>query len=95
MADQPPDRVGVVRTLKLGSTLKRQPDGSYELDLREPGAHKTAAVFGAKLTTVSASITPSLDRYIETAAIPQGGYLFHARSNAALQQDAGLCRCRL
>eukprot|EP00966_Prymnesium_polylepis_P288097 6654091-Prymnesium_polylepis.1 len=45
LADQPPDRVGVVRTLQLGSTLRvrRKPDGSYELDLSEPGAHKTAA----------------------------------------------------
>ena len=33
LADQPPDRVGVLRTLKLGGSLKRKPDGSYELDL--------------------------------------------------------------
>jgi integrase len=38
-------------------------------------------VFGATRTTVSASITPCLDRYIKIAAIPQGGYLFHARNN--------------
>ena len=36
----PPDRVGVVRTLKLGHTLKRVGRG-YDLDLSMPGLHKT------------------------------------------------------
>ena len=67
LADQPPDRVGVVRSLKLGGTLKRKPDGQYELDLGEPGAHKTSAVFGATRTSVNDSITPWLDRYITLA----------------------------
>ena len=78
LADQPPDRVGVVRTLKLGATLKRKDDGSYELDLSQPGAHKTAAIFGATRTTINASITPWLDRYIKLAGIQDGGFLFHA-----------------
>ena len=81
LADQPPDRVGIVRSLKLGTTLKRKPDGSYELDLREPGAHKTSAVFGPSCTTMNASITPCLDSYIELAQIPDGGYLFHDRND--------------
>lgn len=78
LADQPPDRVGVVRTLKLGGSLKRKLDG-YQLDLSEPGAHKTAAVFGATRTDINASITPWLDDYIELATIQDGGYLFHKR----------------
>ena len=78
LADQPPDRVGVTRTLQLGSTLKRKDDGSYELDLSQPGAHKTAAIFGATRTTINASITPWLDRYIKLAGIHDGGFLFHA-----------------
>jgi len=78
LADQPPDRVGVTRTLQLGSTLKRKDDGSYELDLSQPGAHKTAAIFGATRTTINTSITPWLDRYIELAGIQDGGFLFHA-----------------
>jgi integrase len=78
LADQPPDRVGVTRTLQLGSTLKRKDDCSYELDLSQPGAHKTAAVFGATRTTINASITPWLDRYIKLAGIQDGGFLFHA-----------------
>ena len=81
LADQPPDRVGVTRTLQLGSTLKRKDDGSYELDLSQPGAHKTAAIFGATRTTINASITPWLDRYIKLAGIQDGGFLFHAPGN--------------
>jgi hypothetical protein len=82
LADQPPDRVGVTRQLRLGYTLKRKADGAgYELDLSEPGCHKTSAVFGATRTTINASITPWLTKYISGYAIPLGGYLFHARGN--------------
>ena len=81
LADQPPDRVGVVRTLRLGGSLKRKPDGSYELDLSEPGAHKTSAVFGATRTSINASISPWLDRYVAAAEIPADGFLFHARGD--------------
>ena len=81
LADQPPDRVGVTRTLQLGRTLKRKDDGSYELDLSQPGAHKTAAIFGATRTTINASITQWLDRYIKLAGIQDGGFLFHAPGN--------------
>ena len=78
LADQPPDRVGVTRTLQLGATLKRKDDGSFELDLSQPGLHKTAATFGATRTAITATITPWLDRYIELAGIQDGGFLFHA-----------------
>jgi hypothetical protein len=81
LADQPPDRVGVIRTLRLGGSLKRKPDGSYELDLSEPGAHKTSSIFGATRTSINASISPWLDRYIESADIPADGFLFHARGD--------------
>ena len=82
LADQPPDRVGVVRTLKLGCSLKKL-DGGYQLDLSEPGSHKTSAAFGATKTTINASITPWLDDYIELAAIPDGGFLFHKRGDTS------------
>ena len=81
LADQPPDRVGVVRLLKLGASLKRKANGIYELDLSKPGAHKTSAVFGATRTSINASITPWLDRYIKLASIPPGGYLFHSKGD--------------
>ena len=76
LADQPPDRVGVTRTLILGSSLKVKKGGGYELDLNE-GAHKTSSLFGPSRTTLNASITPWLDRYIKLALIPNGGHLFH------------------
>jgi hypothetical protein len=81
LADQPPDRVGVLRTLKLGGSLKRKPDSSYELDLSDPGAHKTSATFGATRTTINESITPWLDLYMQAAAITDGCFLFHAPGN--------------
>ena len=74
-------RVAVTRTLKLGSSLKRRNDGSYELDLSQPGAHKTSAVFGPTKTTLCASIAPWLDDYIETFSLSIGCYLFHAKGN--------------
>ena len=77
LADQPPDRVGVTRSLILGSSLKVKEGGGYELDLSEPGAHKTSSLFGATRTTLNASVTPWLDRYIKLALIPNGGHLFH------------------
>ena len=40
----PPDRVGVYRQLKLGESLKPLGEGSYQVDLSERGAHKTAAI---------------------------------------------------
>ena len=39
----PPDRVGVYRRLRLGSTLKMLDGVSYQIDLSERGAHKTCA----------------------------------------------------
>ena len=42
----PPDRVGVVRKLRLTMTLKRSSDGGYELDLTQMRAHKSARFHG-------------------------------------------------
>ena len=81
LADQPPDRVGVTRTLRLGHTLKMTPSGGYELDLSEPGLHKTSAVFGATKTSINSSLEPSLDSYIELFDIQPGGYLFARRGD--------------
>ena len=81
LADQPPDRVSVTRTLQLGVTLKRKVDGSYELDLSQPGAHKTSAIFGPTKTKLSASVSHWLDTYIELFDIPSSGYLFHSKGD--------------
>ena len=79
---QPPDRVGVVRKLRLGATLKSSPSGmSFELDLTAPNAHKTSAFYGPTCTSVSKMIFPWLRRYLDatglrerTAELP---YIFH------------------
>ena len=91
LADQPPDRVGVVRTLKLGSTLKRKPDGSYELDLSEPGAHKTSSVFGATRTTVSASITQPVEESGVPCTRAAAGHLEHPDARDGCARDCSAC----
>ena len=64
---QPPDRVGVLRLLRLGETLKRTHSG-FELDLTQPGSHKTSAIFGPSRTTISKAIAAWIDSYISTVA---------------------------
>ena len=52
----PPDRVGVARKLQLGVTLEPTAGGGgFELDLRTPDAHKTAALFGPSPPPVPAA----------------------------------------
>jgi hypothetical protein len=73
----PPDRVGVYRQLKLGSTLKS--DGSaYKLDLAERTAHKTSEVFGPTRTTVTAAVAARLDALVKLDRLQCGEFLFHA-----------------
>jgi hypothetical protein len=79
-SDQPPDRVGVLRTLQLGSTLCKR-NGVWMLSLSEPELHKTSKLFGAQTTELNASVVEWLDRYLELTSIPNGGYLFHAKSD--------------
>ena len=79
LTHQPPDRVGVCRLLKLGGTLKRTPAGGFELDLSEPGDHKTIAAFGPSLTTVPEAIAKALKAHLALSAVPEsGGYVFSA-----------------
>jgi hypothetical protein len=78
---QAPDRVGVTRLLKLGTTLVRAEDGGFQLDLSQPGDHKTIATFGPSITTVPATITSALKKHIALAAVPHSGYIFAASGN--------------
>jgi hypothetical protein len=72
----PPDRVGVYRQLQLGRTLK--PVGErYIVDLSEPGAHKTSAIFGPSRTTVSESVAFHIKTLIDLDRLQPGEYLFH------------------
>jgi len=84
----PPDRVGVYRQLKLGSTLKSD-GGSYKLDLTERNAHKTSEVFGPTRTTVTAAVAARLDALVKLDELQRGDFLFHASDRrAALSPSA-------
>ena len=81
LTHQAPDRVGVWRCARLGGTLKHAANGGLQLDLSEPGDHKTIAAFGPSITTVPAAITAALKRHIALAAVPHMGYVFSASGN--------------
>ena len=72
----PPDRVGVYRLLQLGSSLKANDDG-FQMDLSEPGAHKTAAIFGPTRTTITPSVAERITHLIAADTLAVGEYLFH------------------
>ena len=65
----PPDRVGVARQLQLGVTLKPTAGGGFELDLRTPDAHKTAAIFGPSTTAVPAAACALLRAWLAAAGL--------------------------
>ena len=64
----PPDRVGVARKLQLGGTLKPTAAG-FELDLRTPDAHKTAALFGPSTTPVPRAACALLRAWLAAARL--------------------------
>ena len=81
----PPDRVGVARKLQLGVTLKPTTTsaagggGGFELDLRTPDAHKTAALFGPSTSPVPAAACALLRAWLAEAglaAAAAGPYVF-------------------
>ena len=74
----PPDRVGVYRLLKLGSTLKATEDGGYQVELNEAGQHKTSAVFGATCTTLPTSVAAAIDALVSIDELVRGDCLFHS-----------------
>ena len=55
----PPDRVGVIRRLRVGATLVKEGTG-YVIDLTK-FKHKTSKFYGPVKTSVSKLITPYLD----------------------------------
>ena len=74
----PPDRVGVYRQLKLGSTLKIVGD-RVQIDLSERGAHKTAAIFGPSRTTLTATVATRIRDLVNLDALQPDEYLFHGK----------------
>ena len=68
----PPDRVGVARKLQLGGSLKPiagSAAGYFELDLRTPDAHKTAALFGPSTTPVPRAACALLRAWLAAAGL--------------------------
>ena len=80
---QPPDRVRLMRTLRLGTSLKRAGEGLFQLNVASPAAHKTAAFFGATRTTLPTAICKRITAYINAAGLEDGDFLFYARDDAS------------
>ena len=60
-----PDRVGILRKLRHGASLKKE-QGKYVLDLTERrGQHKTARFYGPSKTTINELIAPWITKYLE------------------------------
>ena len=45
----PADRVGLIRLLRVGGTLLKEPDGSFTLNLTQMKQHKTSRLRSASL----------------------------------------------
>ena len=77
----PPDRVGCIRKLRFGHTLKRKPSGGWAMDLsKQRDGHKTSRFYGPFAASLPSALTPVLDKYEELFKFEMGGdeaYLFH------------------
>ena len=81
-------RVGCIRKLRLGHTLKRKPTGGWCLDLsKQRDGHKTSRFYGPFAASLPDALTPILDSYcgaLELDAPVEGGpYLFHPPQSAS------------
>ena len=67
----PPHRCVAVdiSKLQLGVTLKPTATNGFELDLRTPDAHKTAAIFGPSTTAVPAAACALLTAWLAEAGL--------------------------
>ena len=70
----PPDRVGIYRLLKLGSTLIASEDDGFQIELSEPGQHKTSAIFGATCTTLPSNVAAAIAALVSIDKLVQGEY---------------------
>ena len=77
----PPDRVGCIRKLRLGHTLKKKPGGGWMMDLsKQRDGHKTSRFYGPFAASLPSALTPILDKYEQLFSLEPGGdaaYLFH------------------
>ena len=78
----PPDRVGVIRKLRLGHTLKEaEAAGGWRIDLsQQRNAHKTSKFYGPYAAKLPEALWPLLTAYATTLRYEVDGetaYLFH------------------
>ena len=77
----PPDRVGCIRKLRLGHTLKKKESGGWMMDLsHQRDGHKTSRFYGPFAASLPNELTPILDQYTSLFAFEVDGdsaYLFH------------------
>ena len=77
----PPDRVGVIRKLRFGHTLKKLEGGGWGLDLRNVrDSHKTSRFYGPFAAKLPSALDDVLGTYSALLVLEFGGdeaYLFH------------------
>ena len=77
----PPDRVGCIRKLRFGHTLKKKAGGGFMMDLsKQRDGHKTSRFSGPFAASLPSELTPILDAYMQLFSLEPGGdqaYLFH------------------
>ena len=82
----PPDRVGCIRKLRLGHTLKKKESGTWMIDLsKQRDGHKTSRFYGPFAASLPAQLTPILDQYSQLFTCEFGGdaaYIFHPPQSA-------------
>ena len=87
----PPDRVGIIRKLRFGHTLKKRSDGGWRLDLtNQRDGHKTSRFYGPFAARLPDALTPILTQYFTALSYDFGGdtaYLFYPPNSG----DFGRC----
>jgi hypothetical protein len=95
---QAPDRVGVVRRLRLGypggSLYKKPGESTYTVDISKM-RHKTSRFYGPQISTLPLSIQPFVEAFEESLVFEPVGdnpYLFHTSSYQYGQSSSGFCQ---
>ena len=85
----PPDRVGLIRKLRLGHTLKRR-EGGWRLDLTKArDGHKTSRFYGPFAAALPDALNGVLNAYAAVLELEVGGgdaYLFHPIRSGAIDR---------
>ena len=82
-------RVGIVRKLRWGVSLKKDAPGAYRLDMTTQ-RFKNSRFYGPSVTSISSMIAPMLDKYIELIAFEfeQQPYVFSMKDPLRCQTSS-------